>query len=139
MSKILHVHVCSFSFIKRGYPVDESEHGGGFVFDCRAMPNPGRHDEYKLLTGLDDEVIVYMARHSVCQHFISNVMNLLHSVIVRYHEEGYEYLSIAFGCTGGQHRSVYFAEQLVVMINLYFSSIVEVHLRHLEQERWPTP
>jgi aminoglycoside/choline kinase family phosphotransferase len=132
----LTVRVASFSF-KRGYPEDDAGHGGGFVFDCRALPNPGRHLEYRHLCGRDAGVVEYIERSAEPHHFWSSVTPLVGAQIEEYLRRGFSSLSVAFGCTGGQHRSVYFAERLAAHIRHQFPQ-VRVKLEHREQGHWPS-
>jgi aminoglycoside/choline kinase family phosphotransferase len=125
------VRVFSFSF-RRGIPKDESGHGGGFVFDARAIPNPGREEKFKALTGKDSPVIDYLRQQESVQQFQANVMALVDASIDTYRRRGFTSLTVSFGCTGGQHRSVFFAEELVK--HLRENDGVEVVLRHLELE-----
>lgn len=106
----LTILVQSFSY-KKGIPADESGHGGGFVFDCRGMENPGRLDRYKPLNGRSPEVIEFL-RDSGMDTFLENIFAAVSSTVESYIERNFEYLSISFGCTGGQHRSVYAVEWL---------------------------
>ena len=129
--KKLTIQINSFSF-KRGVPVDESGHGGGFVFDCRALPNPGRYDEYKELTGRDLSVIEFLDKSTEVQGYFSHVSALVCQAVDNYLEREFDYLTINFGCTGGQHRSVYFAEKLSDYLHDKYS--VNIVLRHREQE-----
>lgn len=127
----LTVSVNSFSY-KRGIPVDESGHGGGFVFDCRALNNPGRYEQYKDLTGKDLKVIEFLQKEQDVKDFISHVKSIIDMSVENYLKRGFSNLMINFGCTGGQHRSVFMAE--------YFSNYlrdkynVNVVKRHREQE-----
>jgi len=105
---MLKIHIVSFSY-KNGIPVDGSGHGGGFVFDCRGLPNPGRLDFYKNLTGKDKEVAAYLDNEIVTHRFLLAVTEAVSVSIDSFIERGFDYLSINFGCTGGQHRSVYCA------------------------------
>ena len=130
-TKGLTVQVNSFSF-KRGVPIDESGHGGGFVFDCRALPNPGRYDQYKHLTGRDLSVIDYLEKETEVHHFFTGVSALISQSVDKYLERGFDFLTVNFGCTGGQHRSVYFAERLSSFLKNKYN--VKVVLRHREQE-----
>jgi aminoglycoside/choline kinase family phosphotransferase len=131
----LTVRVTSFSF-KRGYPDDEGGHGGGFVFDCRAMPNPGRHLEYRTLCGRDASVVEYIERCSEPHRFWTHVRSLVDAQVEEYLRRGFASLSIGFGCTGGQHRSVYFAERLAAHIRHEFPQ-VNVRLQHRDESFWP--
>jgi rhodanese/phosphatase family RapZ-like protein/phosphotransferase family enzyme len=125
------VRVFSFSY-RRALPNDESGNGGGFVFDARALPNPGREERYKDLTGRDAAVIQYLQQHESVHQFLAGVMSLVDSSIATYQRRGFKHLMISFGCTGGQHRSVYLAEQLAK--RLTGRSGVEVVVRHLGLE-----
>jgi aminoglycoside/choline kinase family phosphotransferase len=131
----LTVRVSSFSF-KHGYPEDEGGHGGGFVFDCRAIANPGRHLEYRTMCGRDAGVVEYIERTIEAHEFWKNVRSLANAQIEEYLRRGFSSLSIGFGCTGGQHRSVYFAERLAAHIRHCYPQ-VHVRLAHREESRWP--
>jgi aminoglycoside/choline kinase family phosphotransferase len=131
----LTVRVTSFSF-RRGYPDDEGGHGGGFVFDCRAIPNPGRHLEYRTLCGRDAGVVEYIERAAEAHRYWTHVCSLADAQIEEYLRRGFSSLSISFGCTGGQHRSVYFAERLAAHIRHNFPQ-VNVRLQHREETTWP--
>ncbi len=126
------VHVFSFSF-HRGLPKDESGNGGGFVFDGRSLPNPGREDRFKALTGKDAPVIEYLNQQESVHQFLASVLSLVDASISNYQQRGFKSLMVSFGCTGGQHRSVYLAEQLAK--RLRGRNGVEVELRHLGLER----
>jgi aminoglycoside/choline kinase family phosphotransferase len=130
----LTVSIGSFSF-KKGYPRDEGGHGGGFVFDCRAIPNPGRHLEYSDKTGLDDDVVAYIERWPEAEAFFRNVCDLVNAQVQEYTRRGFTSLSVHFGCTGGRHRSVYFAERLSRHLAGTFPE-VRVALEHREAPRW---
>jgi hypothetical protein len=132
----LAVNVGSFSY-KQGYPADESGHGGGFVFDCRAIPNPGRHLEYSEKTGRDREVIDYIERWPEAESFWRNVKELVDAQVQDYTRRGFTSLSVFFGCTGGRHRSVYFAERLARHLTGTFPTL-RVRLDHRESGGWPT-
>jgi aminoglycoside/choline kinase family phosphotransferase len=127
----LTVRICSFSF-RRGIPKDESGHGGGFVFDARSIPNPGREERFKVLTGKDQPVIEYLNQQESAHQFLGSVMSLVDASVKTYQNRGFTSLTVSFGCTGGQHRSVYFAEQLAKHLN--GSNGVKVVVRHLELE-----
>ncbi|MDR0829872.1 MAG: phosphotransferase [Prevotellaceae bacterium] len=126
----LTVTIYSFSY-KKGIPQDESGNGGGYVFDCRAVHNPGKYEEYKKLTGLDKPVIDFLEKDDEITRFLGNVYALADSHIERYIERGFSNLMFAFGCTGGQHRSVYSAQHLAEHIKKKYD--IKVKLIHREQ------
>jgi aminoglycoside/choline kinase family phosphotransferase len=130
----LGMRVESFSY-QQGYPVDASGHGGGFVFDCRALPNPGREARFAGLTGNDPEVVAWLEAHEETRQFLARIGALLESTLENYQSRHFTYLSVAFGCTGGQHRSVYCAEALARSLRGRPGITVEVH--HREAGRWP--
>jgi aminoglycoside/choline kinase family phosphotransferase len=127
----LTVRILSFSF-HRGMPKDESGHGGGFVFDGRSLPNPGREERFKVLTGRDAPVIDYLNQQESVHQFLASVMSLVDASVSEYQRRGFKSLMVSFGCTGGQHRSVYLAEQLAK--RLRGRSGVDVGVRHRELE-----
>ena len=131
----LTVKVQSFSY-KQGYPVDDSGHGGGFVFDCRALPNPGRELRFKTRTGRDADVADYLRQHDEVAQFLAQIRVLLEPSLTTYRARHFTHLSVAFGCTGGQHRSVYCAEALAQWLRQQAGITVE--LSHRESSRWPT-
>ena len=124
------VKVTSFAY-KKGIPEDSSGNGGGFVFDCRAVNNPGKYDRYKPFTGLDKPVIRFLEDDGEITTFLEHVYGLVDASVKRYMERGFTNLSICFGCTGGQHRSVYSAQHLAEHLNQKFG--VQVNLMHREQ------
>jgi aminoglycoside/choline kinase family phosphotransferase len=128
----LTVRVFSFSY-HAGIPKDETGNGGGFVFDGRAIPNPGRVDEFKELTGRDAPVIEFLNHQEAVPQFLSSVLSLLEPTIARYQQRGFKNLMVSFGCTGGQHRSVFFAEQVAKRLRAIPG--VQVILRHQELEK----
>ena len=125
----LKVSVSSFSY-KKDIPGDDSGNGGGFVFDCRAIHNPGRYDKYKLLTGKDPEVIEFLEKNSEVGQFLEQVKNLINMSVDVYTKRKFTSLMISFGCTGGQHRSVYCAEKIADYLT--GRKDVEVVLNHTE-------
>lgn len=126
----LTVRVMSFSY-KKGIPEDPSGNGGGYVFDCRAIHNPGKYDAYKQLTGRDEPVIRFLEEDGEILTFLEHVYALADAHVQRFLERGFTHLSICFGCTGGQHRSVYAAEHVAQHIHEKFGVNVEVN--HREQ------
>jgi len=135
-SNNLTINIKSFSFIKNGYPKDESGNGGGFVFDCRFLPNPGREDKYKFLSGKYSSVIKYLDASVEVETFIANTFILLKEAINNYIERGFTNLSISFGCTGGQHRSVYSAERIKNLIAENYN--VNIKIEHENSNNWNT-
>jgi aminoglycoside/choline kinase family phosphotransferase len=125
------VRIFSFSF-HSGLPRDETGHGGGFVFDCRSIPNPGREERFKSLTGQDAPVIDYLNQQESVHQFLASVMSLVDASVSNYQRRGFKGLMVSFGCTGGQHRSVYLAEQLAK--RLRGRNGVEVVVRHVGLE-----
>ena len=128
----LKVRIFSFSF-HRQMPIDESGNGGGFVFDGRSLPNPGREEQFRLLTGKDAPVIDYLNQQESVHQFLSNVLSLVDGSVNSYRSRGFKSLMVSFGCTGGQHRSVYLAERLAT--HLRGNNGVEVVVRHIELEK----
>jgi aminoglycoside/choline kinase family phosphotransferase len=126
------VRVVSFSF-HRGLPKDESGNGGGFIFDGRSLPNPGREERFKALTGRDAPVIDYLNQQESVHQFLVSVMSLVDASVSNYQQRGFKSLMVSFGCTGGQHRSVYLAEQAAR--RLRGRTGVEVVVSHRELER----
>ena len=127
------VQIFSFSFHRGGPPKDETGHGGGFVFDVRSLPNPGREEPFKTLTGKDAPVIDYLRQHASVGEYLKNAESLVDASIINYQNRGFKSLTASFGCTGGQHRSVYLAEQLAT--HLRGKTGVKVVLRHIELEK----
>jgi aminoglycoside/choline kinase family phosphotransferase len=127
------VRIFSFSF-HRGLPKDETGNGGGFVFDGRSLPNPGRQERFKSLTGKDAPVIDYLHQQESVHQFLASVLSLVDASVGTYQLRGFKNLMVSFGCTGGQHRSVYLAEQLAK--RLRGRNGVEVVVRHLELEKF---
>jgi aminoglycoside/choline kinase family phosphotransferase len=128
----LTVHIFSFSF-HHEIPTDESGNGGGFIFDARSLPNPGREERFKQLTGVDASVIDYLNEQESVHQYIAHAQSLVDSSVAAYQRRGFANLMVSFGCTGGQHRSVFLAEQLAR--HLRTTSGAEVVVRHIELEK----
>jgi aminoglycoside/choline kinase family phosphotransferase len=129
----LTVRIFSFSFHQNGAPKDETGNGGGFIFDTRGLPNPGREERFKSLTGKDAPVIDYLNQQESVHHFFAGVNSLVDATVNNYQSRGFQNLMVSFGCTGGQHRSVYFAEQLAK--RLRSRNGLEVVVRHLQLQK----
>jgi len=127
------IEINSFSY-RRGIPIDQSENGGGFVFDCRAIHNPGRYNEFKNMTGTHRDVISFLQKNSDADQFIRDTFILVKRSIHAYLKKNYTNLMVNFGCTGGQHRSVYCAEQMQLMLHEEFGDSIEIYVHHREQE-----
>ena len=132
MQNKLIIDIHSFSYKKGGIPKDDSGNGGGFVFDCRGILNPGRIEEYKAQTGNDVSVQDYLETKTEMPAFLKNVQDLISINIKNYLERGFENLQINFGCTGGQHRSVYSAIKTAEFIQQNFPE-ADVRIHHDEQ------
>jgi aminoglycoside/choline kinase family phosphotransferase len=126
------IRIFSFSF-HRELPKDETGHGGGFVFDARSLPNPGREERFRALTGKDAPVIEYLNQQESVHQFLASAISLVDASVASYRKRGFKNLMVSFGCTGGQHRSVFLAEQLA----RHFRAMngVEVAVRHIELEK----
>jgi RNase adaptor protein for sRNA GlmZ degradation len=127
----LTVYINSFSY-KKGIPKDSSDNGGGFVFDCRAIHNPGRYEEYKHLTGKDKPVIEFFEKETEIHEFLHNVFAIIDMSVETYIERNFTSLMVNFGCTGGQHRSVYSAEQLFKYLQSKYN--LQLSIWHREQD-----
>ncbi|GHT11802.1 phosphotransferase [Bacteroidia bacterium] len=125
------VRVFSFSYLN-GIPEDPAGNGGGFIFDCRNIENPGRQEEFKALTGLDLAVSQYLDGNEQMQTFLQHVYALVDTAVERYEARGFKNLLVGFGCTGGQHRSVYAAQHLAEHLHQKFAD-ANVHLHHRER------
>ena len=128
------ISILSFSY-KRGLPEDETGNGGGFVFDCRAMPNPFWDESLRGFSGCDKPIADFFERHKdKVSHFLDTAETLVRHTIAQYQKDGREHLQVAFGCTGGQHRSVYFAEHMAER----FAGIddAEVVVEHAARAYW---
>lgn len=126
------VSIFSFSY-KRGIPADRTANGGGYVFDCRSIPNPGKFERYHSMTGKDQPVIDFIESNGEAAAFLNNAFNLVDAHIGRFLERGFTHLQVCFGCTGGQHRSVYCAEKMADHISQKFGQ-VNVELIHRERQ-----
>lgn len=129
----LFVNIKSFAY-KAGIPKDISGHGEGFVFDCRALPNPGRYKEYQHLNGMDKPVIDYLKKYAEIFSFLDHTTQLIELSIDNYIERGFTNLNINFGCTGGQHRSVFFAESIAKHLKDKYN--IKIELTHTQQTNW---
>lgn len=128
------IDIRSFSFLQNGYPGDKSGNGGGFVFDMRGILNPGRFDEYKHLSGLDKPVKDFLEQRTKMPDFLNSMFSIVDISVEEYIKRGFEHLAINFGCTGGQHRSVYAAESLARHLRNKFK--VKIVLSHTNKENW---
>jgi RNase adaptor protein for sRNA GlmZ degradation len=126
------LRIFSFSF-HRGAPDDHTGNGGGFVFDGRSLPNPGREERFKQLTGKDAPVIDYLNQQESVHQFLASVFSLVDASVSNYQRRGFKNLMVSFGCTGGQHRSVFLAQQLAKRMRE--RNGLEVIVRHLELEK----
>ena len=132
MASLLTVKIYSFSY-KKGIPHDDSGNGGGFVFDCRAVNNPGKYERYAHVTGLDESVKQFLEEDGEILSLLDNAYKLVDASVKRYMDRGFTNLMVCFGCTGGQHRSVYSAQKMAEHINEKFG--IEVQLIHREQNK----
>jgi aminoglycoside/choline kinase family phosphotransferase len=128
----LTVTINSFSF-KKGYPADFSGNGGGYVFDCRALPNPGREPQFKTKTGRDWEVIDYLMAKPPVHVFLDHVKGIVGQSVDNYRERHFSNLMVSFGCTGGQHRSVFFAQTIYDWLKATYPDI-HLKLNHIERK-----
>jgi RNase adaptor protein for sRNA GlmZ degradation len=128
----LTLRITSFSY-KKGIPDDNSGNGGGFVFDCRAIHNPGRYAEYKQFTGTDEPVITFLDKEEAMQEFLNHVYGIVDYTVEKYLSRGFTSLMVSFGCTGGQHRSVYSAEHLAAHLSEKYG--IRILLEHREQKK----
>ncbi len=129
------VKICSFSY-KKGIPEDVSGNGGGFVFDCRGIDNPGRYDEYKEFHGRDRSVMEFLERQTKMQTFLNSVFDLVDISVEEYIKRSFTSLAVNFGCTGGQHRSVYAADALARHLRNKYKVKIELCHREQEEKSW---
>jgi RNase adaptor protein for sRNA GlmZ degradation len=127
---MLKVRIYSFSYLYNEIPEDTSGNGGGFVFDCRFIYNPGRHTEFSALTGKDEAVKSFLDKQKEMQDFLKNIYNIIDPAIENYISRDFSDLMVSFGCTGGQHRSVYSAQKLEEHINQKYPE-VKTELTHI--------
>lgn len=128
--RMLEVKIVSFAY-KKGIPNDQTGNGGGFVFDCRAVNNPGKYERYNHFNGLDEPVIRFLEDDGEITQFLDHAYTMVDAAVKRYQDRGFTNLMICFGCTGGQHRSVYSAQHLAEHLSSKFG--VKIHLVHREQ------
>ena len=128
--RMLEVKIVSFAY-KKGIPNDPSGNGGGFIFDCRAINNPGKYERFNHFTGLDEPVIRFLEDDGEITTFLGHVYSLVDASVKRYIDRGFTNLMVSFGCTGGQHRSVYSAQHLAEHLHQKYD--VKVRLIHREQ------
>ena len=131
----LTIHLNSFAY-KTGIPTDYSGHGEGFVFDCRSLPNPGRLKEFRHLSGLDTAVKNYLTQYAEVNDFLNNVIRIIEPAVRKYQERSFTDLTINFGCTGGQHRSVYMTEAVYQYLASNFK--INIELNHTQKNNWIT-
>ncbi len=129
----LALRIFSFSFHQSAPPKDESGHGGGFIFDARALPNPGREERFKSLTGKDAAVVDYLSAQASVSEFLASATSMVEASVKNYQERGFDSLMVGFGCTGGRHRSVYLAEALAR--HFRGRQGLDVLVRHVEMEK----
>ena len=132
----LGVEIRSFGFPRGSYPVDSAGHGGGHIFDCRVLDNPGRLAEFRERSGRDRGVIEFLEARQEVHDFYRHAFSLARRSVERYLARGFDSLSIGFGCTGGQHRSVYMAERLAEDLRAKYGARLRVTLEHRERENW---
>ena len=132
--KRLEVHICSFAY-KKGVPADNTGNGGGYVFDCRSVNNPGKYEHYRQFNGLDPEVIQFLEDDGEVLTFLDSVYKLVDAHVKRFIERKFTHLQVCFGCTGGQHRSVYCAEHLAKHLSGKFDVKITLTHRELDIEK----
>ncbi len=129
----LTIEINSFSYLYDGYPENYEGNGGGFVFDCRFLPNPGRIPEYKNLTGLDEPIAKYLSALPEFEKFMGNTLEIILEALQGYKIKNYNHLQINFGCTGGQHRSVFCAEYFAKLIKKFFNGKIIINHKILKK------
>lgn len=132
---MLKIRINSFSYKKSGIPKDTTTNGGGFVFDCRYIENPGRYPAFSMLSGKDKEVIEFLEPIKEMNDFLGNVYKIIDDAVENYLTRNFTDLMVSFGCTGGQHRSIYSAEKLKQHLEYKFKDKIKVEIHHLELEQ----
>jgi RNase adaptor protein for sRNA GlmZ degradation len=127
---MLRIRIFSFSYLRSGIPEDETANGGGFVFDCRGFQNPGIIAEFMNLTGKDKPVIEILENNKEMQTFMKDVFEIVDLTVDNFIGRGFTDLMVSFGCTGGQHRSVYAAERLKEHLKKKYNELISVVLKH---------
>lgn len=130
---MLHIDIHSFGYHRSGIPLDTSGNGGGFVFDCRVLPNPGREARYAKQSGLDSEVREFLEERGETAEFLAHAITLVERTARAYDYRGFTHLQVCFGCTGGQHRSVFCAERAAIALR---DLGYHVTVTHTEREAW---
>ncbi len=128
------VEIYSFGYLRSGIPADDTGNNGGFIFDCRFLLNPGAQMQFAFMTGLHEEVMYFLEQLESTQTFLSHIFAMIDAVVASYTALGYTQLYVAFGCTGGQHRSVYCAERLADHLR---EMNVRCSVTHTEKKYWP--
>jgi RNase adaptor protein for sRNA GlmZ degradation len=129
----LQIDIYSFGFQRSGMPEDVTDNNGGFVFDCRFLPNPGRYIQFAKQSGLDAAVKEYIENQMQTHDFLAHVFAIVDAAVASYREQGYTHLQVSFGCTGGQHRSVFCAERLAAHL---LEANLRVSVTHTEKHYW---
>ena len=127
---MLKVKIYSFSYKKSGIPHDSTSNGGGFVFDCRFIDNPGRKVEFKTLNGKDKEVVEFLDKNEQMRMLLLNTEEIIKNSVDNYLSREFTDLMVSFGCTGGQHRSVYAAEKLKIFLENIYKGKIIIEIRH---------
>jgi len=130
----LTISIKSFSY-KKGIPEDISGNGGGFVFDCRGIYNPGRIDKYKTQSGIDPEVQEFLRKETEMNSFLAYIFKVIDITLENYLDRGFEHLQINYGCTGGQHRSVFATEKTSEYIAQNYPNVI-IEKEHCNKENW---
>lgn len=132
---MLKININSFSY-KKGYPEESTGNGGGFAFDCRGIYNPGRIEDYKKLSGLDGSVQEFLITQTEMPKFLELTQNMVSISIDNYLDRNFENLQINFGCTGGQHRSVFGAEQMRDFLEKKYGNKINIVVNHCNKDNW---